>query len=204
MSKGKSRFTESDLLAMGHEPDGKGGYKPKKQQVGNPEKQNKQIYLKKKTRRITIMTSYRKMEDLNKLQEINPFYVDSIMISTEDHGMCIPRDSNFIVFGNGKIFENADNNPEKLKDIKIWVQCEDHQVNNVFKSLFSTSENPNPSKKSAYRNSRSVSFLMSKILKYSDFCGGDMRALILEDPFYIVDKSADKIIVSHSEPLVED
>lgn len=150
------------------------------------------------------MTTYRKIEDLNTLQNINPFYVDSILVSTEDHGLCVPTGYNFIVFSNGKIFENADNDEESLKNVKVWVQCEDHEVNNVFKSLFSTSQNPNPSKKSSYRNSRSVSFLMSKILKYSDFCGGDMRALILEDPFYIVEKSADKILVSHSEPLVED
>lgn len=148
---------------------------------------------------------YKKMSDLNVIQEIDPFYVDSIEVSTEDYyGLCVPMDANFIVFKDGKIFENSIKTPEKLKNIKVWVQSDEEEKENIIESLFSTSQNPNPSKLAKSRNSRSASYLMSKILKYSDFCGGDMRTLLLEDDFYIVEKTPTSIKISHSEPLVED
>lgn len=146
------------------------------------------------------MVHYEKIRDMGIFDKLDDFFVDSIEISTsKENGVCWPADANFIVSKTGAIFWDED---KPLTDIKIWVECQDFEENQVYKGLFSSEKYPNPSKLCTYKNARSSSFLMSKILRNSDFCDRYMRTPIMTDERFIKVKTFDSLRVYRKEPLV--
>lgn len=136
-----------------------------------------------------------------KILDVADLRVDTISIVCSDDPI-FPSGFDVIVLEDGT-FANTETyfKGKNLDNIKIWVKTEDEQViQEIFNSIFSL-EGENPSQRADHILAKKVSYIVSLILKQSNFCGGNMRHPVMSDNSYMKSMSSSVFIIQNKQTI---